>query len=73
MYRKKIGKKFTKTLTFFHHSGRIIGDFFSFFFFLLSKEILKEILRLDLFEFKYQCTQLCDSGQIIEPQFTFIR
>lgn len=41
--------------------------------FLLSKEILKDILELDQSECKYQSTQLCDSGQIIEAQFTFIK
>lgn len=37
-----------------------MGSFLSFFFFLLSKEILKKILELDQLECKYQSTQLCD-------------
>lgn len=78
LVEKKNGRKFSKTLTvlffFLNRGGRIIGSFLSFFFFfLLSKEILKKILELDQLECKYQSTQLCDSGQIIELEFSFIK
>lgn len=48
-------------------------SFFFFSFFLLSKEILKKNLELDQLECKYQSTQLCGSGQIIELEFSFIK